>query len=65
MRFSDSYNVTVTLVTVTIIFSYNEVASKRTSDIQEEFQKKKRQKLGEDYKVLQAEITPTILQSFR
>ena len=45
--------------------SYDEVKSRRSDNIQEEFQRNKRQKLGQDYKILEEELTPPILQSFR
>ncbi|XP_063688359.1 tRNA-dihydrouridine(20) synthase [NAD(P)+]-like [Bolinopsis microptera] len=44
---------------------YDEVKSRRSDNIQEEFQRNKRQKLGQDYKILEEELTPPILQSFR
>ena len=45
--------------------SYDEVKSRRSDNIQEEFQRNKRQKLGQDYKILEEELTSPILQSFR
>eukprot|EP00116_Pleurobrachia_bachei_P009410 sb/3469672/ len=44
---------------------YDKVTAGRSTKIQDEFQKSKRQKLGDGHILLKAELTPKILQTFR
>ena len=45
--------------------SYDKVTGGRGTKIQDEFQKSKRQKLGDGHILLKEELTPTIMQTFR